>query len=109
MQLFRNIGNGNFLKVGHLMQVPLQDKILGRGIAVGDLFNSGNVDVLVSTNDSTPLLLRNDTKNGHLISQLRRSASTATASEPSLLQFAPAGGRRNPFTAAVPMNLRASL
>ena len=49
----------------------MQENILGRGIALGDLFNSGNVDILVSTNDSTPLLLRNDTKNGHSYLEVR--------------------------------------
>jgi len=64
-QLFRNIGNGKFAEIGSLIHGPLQKNILGRGAAVADFFNTGNMDVLITTNDSTPLLLRNDTKNGN--------------------------------------------
>ncbi len=65
MQLFRNLGNGKFAEIVSLMHGPMQNNILGRGIALGDLFNSGNEDVVVTTNDSTPMVLRNDTKNGN--------------------------------------------
>ena len=44
------------------MNGPLQNNILGRGIALGDLFNTGNMDAVVTTNDSTPMLLRTTRK-----------------------------------------------
>ncbi|HTV16668.1 MAG TPA: CRTAC1 family protein [Acidobacteriaceae bacterium] len=37
----------------------------GRGLALGDFDNDGAVDVLVSTNDGAPLLLRNNACSGH--------------------------------------------
>ena len=77
MQLFRNMGDGRFVEIVKLMHGPLQDNILGRGIALGDLFNTGNMDVLVSTNDSTPLLLRNDTKNGNSYLEVRLRGTRA--------------------------------
>jgi len=65
MQLFRNLGSGKYAEIVSRLHGPLQSNISGRGIALGDLFNTGNIDALVTTNDSTPLLLRNDTKNGN--------------------------------------------
>jgi hypothetical protein len=65
MQLFRNLGNGKFTEIGHLTSGPLSNQIVGRGIAFGDLFNTGNMDAVVSVNEGTPEVLRNDTKNGN--------------------------------------------
>jgi hypothetical protein len=36
-----------------------------RGLAIGDFNNDGAVDVLVSTNDGAPVLLRNNAASGH--------------------------------------------
>jgi len=65
MQLFRNLGNGKFTEIAHLMQGPLNNEIVGRGIALGDLFNNGNIDVVATSNGNAPEVLRNDTKNGN--------------------------------------------
>jgi enediyne biosynthesis protein E4 len=59
MLLFRNTGKG-FQNVsedsGHIFSRPLA----GRGLALGDFNNDGSVDVLVTQNNSTPVLLRNN-------------------------------------------------
>ena len=71
MQLYRNLGHGKFEEIVPRLHGPLQKNILGRGIALGDLFNTGNMDALVTTNDSTAMLLRNDTKNGNTYLEVR--------------------------------------
>jgi hypothetical protein len=37
----------------------LKERRVSRGLAVGDLFNDGNVDVVVSDLDGSPMILRN--------------------------------------------------
>ena len=37
----------------------LTEKRVGRGLAVGDLFNDGNMDVVIEYLDGTPMVLRN--------------------------------------------------
>jgi hypothetical protein len=61
--LFHNEGGGRFREVGQQSGPGLQCRIVGRGIAWGDIDNDGNPDFLVSTNNGTPLLLRNDGGN----------------------------------------------
>ena len=57
--LFQNAGNG-FRNVsaesGPLFSKPMS----ARGLALGDFNNDGAVDVLISTNNETPVLLRNN-------------------------------------------------
>jgi len=48
---------------GPSFQVPLA----ARGAAFGDYDNDGSVDVVVSTNDGAPVLLRNNERNNHWI------------------------------------------
>jgi enediyne biosynthesis protein E4 len=57
--LFHNTGKGltNVSREsGPLFSRPLS----GRGLALGDFNNDGAVDVLISTNDGAPLLIKND-------------------------------------------------
>ncbi|HET7152406.1 MAG TPA: CRTAC1 family protein, partial [Candidatus Kapabacteria bacterium] len=65
MQLYRNLSGGKFTEIAHLIPGPLQKPILGRGLALGDLNNDGMVDVVVTTNDSLPMVMLNNTKNGN--------------------------------------------
>lgn len=53
-QLFRNLGNGRFEEVSGRAGAVWQLPEVGRGAAVGDLDNDGDVDVVVG-NDSGPL------------------------------------------------------
>jgi len=43
----------------------LQQRRVSRGLAVGDLFNDGNVDVVVGDLDGAPMILRNHGVPGH--------------------------------------------
>jgi hypothetical protein len=59
-QLFRNEGNGVFTDVSPAAGPPFQVERVHRGAAFGDVDNDGDVDVLVTTVNDFPLLLRND-------------------------------------------------
>ncbi len=62
-QLFRNLDGSKFEEVPPATGSGLADVITGRGAAFGDLFNSGHIDVVINSIDSTPALLRNVVKN----------------------------------------------
>ncbi|MCP5108928.1 MAG: CRTAC1 family protein [bacterium] len=64
--LFRNINGKRFRDVSAAMGKDFQDKFVGRGSAVGDFDNDGDLDVLVLNLNARPRLLRNDGGNrGH--------------------------------------------
>jgi len=59
--LFRNQGNGRFEEVGLKSGAPFDRRIVGRGLAVGDIDNNGRLDVLLLQNNGPALLWRNET------------------------------------------------
>jgi hypothetical protein len=61
--LFRNLGNGKFAEVGMQSGPGLQVEKASRGIALGDLDNDGDVDVVIANMDDFPTVLRNDGGN----------------------------------------------
>ncbi len=62
MLLFENTGRG-FRNVSAQSGAAFARDFSGRGMAVGDYDNDGDLDVLVSNNGEAPLLLRNDGGN----------------------------------------------
>jgi hypothetical protein len=62
MLLFENTGRG-FRNVGAQSGAVFSKEVSGRGMAVGDYDNDGDLDVLVSNNGGPPLLLRNEGGN----------------------------------------------
>ena len=64
-QLFRNLDGSRFEEVPPATGSGLADVITGRGAAFGDLFNTGQIDVVINNIDSTPTLLGNVVKNGN--------------------------------------------
>jgi hypothetical protein len=60
--LFENTGKG-FRDVAALHGAPLKKSYLGRGLAVGDIDNDGDSDLLLLNAGESPVLLRNDGGN----------------------------------------------
>ncbi|MGA7159304.1 MAG: CRTAC1 family protein [Acidobacteriaceae bacterium] len=57
--LFRNIGGTKFELMPAVEGTAFANTYVGRGLAVGDLFNDGKLDVVINTLDGPPALLRN--------------------------------------------------
>ncbi|HXK12617.1 MAG TPA: CRTAC1 family protein [Vicinamibacteria bacterium] len=61
--VFRNVGDRRFEPVSATLGPALQQPIVARGAAYGDLDNDGDLDVVVSTNNGPAKLFRNDGGN----------------------------------------------
>ena len=61
--LFRNLGNGKFADVSKESGPGILEQRSSRGLAVGDLDNDGDLDLVVVNIDATPSILRNDGGN----------------------------------------------
>jgi hypothetical protein len=68
---FHNQGNGQFVPSSDRLGPGFQEKRVWRGLAVGDYDSDGDPDLLLSTCDGKPALLRNDGGNRDHWLQLR--------------------------------------
>jgi len=57
--LHLNQTDGTFCDASEQAGPALKEKRVSRGLAVGDLFNDGNMDVVVADIDGAPMILRN--------------------------------------------------
>lgn len=60
-----NQGDGTFCDASQQAGPAIQEKRVSRGVAMADLFNDGNVDVVVEDLDGPPMVLRNPGIPGH--------------------------------------------
>lgn len=63
--LFRNLGKGKFEKISDQLGPDFMKKTAGRGLAVADYDNDGDLDAAVINRDDYIQLLRNDGGNAH--------------------------------------------
>jgi hypothetical protein len=63
--LFHNIGGKQFDLMPAVEGTALAQTYVGRGLAVGDLFNDGKLDVVINVMDGVPALLRNVSPDKH--------------------------------------------
>ena len=63
--LSMNQGDGTFCDASTQAGPALTEKRVSRGLAVGDLFNDGNMDAVVNDLDGQPMVLRNHGIPGH--------------------------------------------
>jgi hypothetical protein len=61
--LFRNLGNRRFGEVGRMAGPAFSTERVSRGLAVADIDNDGDLDLLVTSNGQDAELLRNDGGN----------------------------------------------
>ncbi len=64
-QLFLNDGKGRFTEVGSRVGGGFNQPRVGRGLAVGDFDRDGDQDVLMTTNNGSAYLFRNDQTSGN--------------------------------------------
>ena len=64
MLLARNTGKG-FVDVSSNSGQIFHEAWVGRGMAIGDIYNDGKIDAIVTTNAGTAHLLRNKTETGN--------------------------------------------
>lgn len=61
--LYQNLGDGTFTDATAQVGLDLAKPRVGRGAAVGDLDNDGDLDIVINSLDGPPALLRNDGGN----------------------------------------------
>jgi len=77
LSVYLNGRDGTFRDVSDEAGPGAAKRVLGRGTALADLDNDGDLDVVVACLDSTPVLLRNDGASGHWL-MFRAVAARAT-------------------------------
>ena len=65
MLMFRNLGHGKFEKVSDQLGPDFMHPVAGRGLAVADFDNDGDLDLVVNNRGDYPELLRNDGGNAN--------------------------------------------
>ncbi|MBZ5516144.1 MAG: CRTAC1 family protein [Acidobacteriia bacterium] len=63
--MFRNLGQGKFEKVSELLGPDFMRPTVGRGLAVGDFDNDGDLDIAIINRDDYIQFLRNDGGNAN--------------------------------------------
>jgi hypothetical protein len=92
--LYRNLGNGKFADVSENGGPGILELAAGRGCAVGDFDNDGDLDVLVNCVNDVPQLLRCDNTLKHNWIKLKCTGTKSNRSGIGARVICTAGGRR---------------
>ena len=63
--LFMNAHDGTFRDASHLAGPAVEIPQVSRGLAVGDLFNDGHMEIVVENLEKTPMILRPEFRNSN--------------------------------------------
>jgi len=92
-QLFRNVEGRRFADVS--ADAGLSQRVVGRGLATGDLDGDGDLDIVLTANGGHPLVLRNDAKAGNRALRLRlRQPGTRNLDAVGAVVHVTAGGMK---------------
>ena len=93
--LFHNSGGKKFDIVPAVKGTGLAETYVARGVAFGDLFNDGNIDVVINQMDGVPALLRNVVHNGnHWVGLKLRGTGKSPRDATGATVYLTAGGMR---------------
>jgi hypothetical protein len=92
--LYRNLGNGRFGDVSEQAGPGIVERVAGRGCAVGDFDNDGDLDVVVNCINDVPQLLRCDAPSGNNWIKLKCVGTKSNRSAIGTRVTCISGGRR---------------
>ena len=93
-QFFLNNGDGTFTDVSLYSGSYFSTRKVGRGAAFGDYDNDGDIDILITNNGQSPVLLRNDGGNRQNWLKIQAIGTSPPALLPSDLSPDPSPTRR---------------
>ena len=94
--LMRNTPRG-FQNISFAAGKAFQQDFSARGMAVGDLDNDGDIDIVISQTDGTPLILRNDGTKNHWLGIDLRGEKSAPNGEGSRIIVTDANNKKQIF------------
>ncbi len=94
--LMRNTPKG-FQNISFAAGEAFQQDFSARGMAVGDLDNDGDIDIVISQTDGTPLILRNDGTKNHWLGIDLRGTKSAPNGEGSRIIVTNANNKKQIF------------
>ncbi len=94
--LMRNTPKG-FQNISFAAGEAFQQDFSARGMAVGDLDNDGDIDIVISQTDGTPLILRNNGTKNHWLGIDLRGEKSAPNGEGSRIVVTDANNKKQVF------------
>ncbi|MHB8952853.1 MAG: CRTAC1 family protein [Pirellulaceae bacterium] len=92
--LLRNTPEGRFQNVSETAGSGLRKKSVGRGVAIDDLDNDGDLDVVILNSRQTSTVLRNDSVSPHHWLQIRLIGTVSNRDAVGAVVSVEAGGQR---------------